>query len=143
MLVFFINLNEDKINNIMAYFRRIFCVDDNSGAQFFKTFKVLRKPRKTKIVIGDKLVGSVQSVLLRKMKRKKKPTKKGIFEVVLVRDRKFIRRGSFFLFSKNSGVVLLIKETYLPLGNRILTPVFLELRLKGFLKILMLAKYIV
>lgn len=127
----------------MVYFRRVFKVDDNSGAQFFKTFRVLKKNPKSFVEVGDVLVGSVKSAVNRKMKRKKRSVKKGVYHAVLVRDKKFIRRESYFLKSQVSGVVILLKESLLPLGNRILFPVFLELRLKGFLKILMLAKFIV
>lgn len=77
------------------------------------------------------------------MKRKKKAVKKGIYQVVLVRVRSIIKRNSYYIKSRRSGIVVLIKDSLLPLGNRILNPVFLELRLKGFLKILMLAKYII
>tara|TARA_B100001989_G_C24368775_1_gene378290 strand:+ start:68 stop:451 length:384 start_codon:yes stop_codon:yes gene_type:complete len=127
----------------MTYFRRVIKVDDNSGADYIRIFKVLKKKPKSDIAVGDKLIGSVQEIFLRKMKRKKKAVKKGIYQVVLVRVRSIIKRNSYYIKSRRSGIVVLIKDSLLPLGNRILNPVFLELRLKGFLKILMLAKYII
>lgn len=127
----------------MNYFRRIIKVDDNSGAELIKIFKVLRKKPKSDLEIGDKLIGTVQNIYLRKMKRKKRAVKKGIYQVVLVRQQKNCKRNNIYLKSRVSGVIILVKDSALPLGNRILVPVFLELRNKGFLKILMLAKYII
>lgn len=127
----------------MVYFDRLFKVDDNSGANLFKSFKVLKRPSNSLAYVGDILVGSVKSVIYRKMKRKKRPLKKGVYYAILVRDLKGIRRNNLIIFSKKAGVVLILKDTLLPIGNRILSSVFLELRLKGFFKILMLAKYII
>ena len=56
----------------MTYFRRVIKVDDNSGADYIRIFKVLKKKPKSDIAVGDKLIGSVQEIFLRKMKRKKK-----------------------------------------------------------------------
>lgn len=109
-------------------------VVDNSGARLVKCLNVLGVGGRRYGKPGDMVVVSVRSV------NPGKSIKKGmVYKGVIVRVKKPILRetGEQVRFDDN-GVVLL-KNDGMPLGSRVLSPVMLELREKGFMKVISLA----
>lgn len=118
--------------------RSILKVADNSGAKVVRCFRVLGGTKRRYAEIGDIVVASVQQVEPRKTVKKK-----DIVRVVIVRQRKPMRRedGSYVKFSENA--VVLIDEKKEPKATRIFGPIPRELKEKGFEKILTMAEEIV
>jgi len=113
------------------------CID-NSGAKIVKVIKVLgnqglRTPGK---------LGNVLVVAVRRYKPNKKVKQGELFKAILVRPLVMYRHGGLKLRVMNAAVVLMNKQ-FMPLGTRILSPVYRELKGKGFLKILAIANVIV
>jgi len=114
-------------------------VSDNSGAIKVKCIKILGSSYCNHTNIGDELVVSVK-----KADYKKKVTKSSVHRSILIRQKTktFRKSGMSISFLKNS-VVLLKKNSFDPIGNRIIGSVLQELRYKKCLKILLLAWNIV
>ena len=74
---------------------------------------------------------------------KSKVEKGKIFQAVIVRTKKELRRpdGSYIRFDDNAAV--LINKENQPVGTRIFGPVARELRNKGFMKIVSLAPEVI
>ncbi len=110
-------------------------VADNSGAREVLVIKVLGGTRRRYANIGDVIVCTV---------KKATPSgnvKKGqVVKAVVVRSKSGVRRqdGSYIKFDENAAVIL--KDDMTPRGTRIFGPVARELRDKGFMKIVSLAK---
>lgn len=110
-------------------------VIDNSGARTVKCLKILGVGGRKYGLIGDLLVVSVRT------KNPLKDMKKGsIHKAVLVRVAKGIKRSGGEVVRCMSNVVVLLKAKDQPLGTRIKGPVFIELRSKGFLRVVSQAK---
>jgi len=118
--------------------RSILKVADNSGAKIVRCFRILGGTKRHYAEIGDVVVASVQEAEPRKAVKKKE-----IVRVVIVRQRKSLRRsdGSYIRFSENA--VVLIDEKKEPKATRIFGPVPRELKEKGFEKIVTMAEEIV
>ena len=109
-------------------------VADNSGAKEVQCVKVYGGSKIRYAGVGDVLVVAVK-VADPKGKIKKGDVKKA----VIVRQNKEVRRedGSYIRFDDNA--VVMIDESYEPVGTRVFGPVARELRAKGFMKIVSLA----
>jgi len=109
-------------------------VADNSGARRVQCIKVLGGSKRRYAGIGDVIKVSVKEAIPRGR------VKKGdVFNAVVVRTRKGVRRpdGSLIRFDGNAAVLL---NTQLqPIGTRIFGPVTRELRSENFMKIISLA----
>ncbi|PIV31960.1 50S ribosomal protein L14 [Candidatus Wolfebacteria bacterium CG02_land_8_20_14_3_00_37_12] len=118
--------------------RSILKMADNSGAKIVRCFRILGGTRRRYAEIGDVVVASVQEAEPRKAVKKK-----DIVRVVIVRQRKSLRRsdGSYIRFSENAAV--LIDEKKEPKATRIFGPIPRELKEKGFEKIVTMAEEIV
>jgi len=118
--------------------RSILKVADNSGAKIVRCFRVLGGTRRRYGQIGDVVVASVQIAEPRKTVKKK-----DIVKVLIVRQRKSMRRsdGSYIRFDENA--VILIDEKREPIATRIFGPLPRELKEKGFEKLLTMAEEIV
>lgn len=109
-------------------------VADNSGAKEVQCIKVLGGSKIRYAAVGDVIIVAV------KVAEPKGKVKKGdVKKAVVVRQAKEIRRtdGSYIRFDDNAVVV--IDDSYEPLGTRVFGPVARELRAKGFMKIVSLA----
>lgn len=107
---------------------------DNSGAKQVMCFKVLGGSKRRYAGIGDVIKVTVKEAIPRGK------VKKGeIYDAVVVRTRKGVRRpdGSLIRFDKNA--VVLLNNQRQPLGTRIFGPVTRELRDVEFMKIVSLA----
>ena len=107
---------------------------DNSGAKTLKCIKVLGGSHRRYATVGDVIKVSVQDAIPRGK------VKKGeVYDAVVVRTRKGVRRndGSLIRFDGNAAVLLSTKLE--PIGTRIFGPVTRELRTVRFMKIISLA----
>ena len=109
-------------------------VADNSGARRVMCIKVLGGSKRRYAGIGDIIKVTVKDAIPRGK------VKKGeVYNAVVVRTAKGVRRadGSTIRFDSNAAV-LLDKQNQ-PIGTRIFGPVARELRAKRFMKIVSLA----
>jgi large subunit ribosomal protein L14 len=107
---------------------------DNSGARTLMCIKVLGGTRRRYATIGDVIKVSVKDAIPRGK------VKKGeVYDAVVVRTAKGVRRpdGSLIRFDGNAAVLLTNKLE--PIGTRIFGPVTRELRNQQFMKIISLA----
>ncbi|MFO1493946.1 MAG: 50S ribosomal protein L14 [Lysobacterales bacterium] len=107
---------------------------DNSGAKELMCIKVLGGSKRRYANIGDVIKVSVRDAIPRGK------VKKGeVYDAVVVRTRKGVRRpdGSLLRFDGNAAVLLNNKLE--PIGTRIFGPVTRELRSERFMKIVSLA----
>lgn len=118
----------------MIQMQSVLLVADNSGAKRVKCIKVLGGSRRRYANIGD-----IIKIAVKDANSKGKVKKGEIYNAIVVRTLKGVRRkdGSLLKFDNNS-VVLLSSSNQL-IGTRIFGPVTRELRYKKFVKIISLA----
>ena len=107
---------------------------DNSGARSVMCIKVLGGSKRRYAGVGDVIKVSIKDAVPRGR------VKKGeVYNAVVVRTRKGVRRpdGSLIRFDGNAAVLLNAKLE--PIGTRIFGPVTRELRTGNFMKIVSLA----
>ncbi len=107
---------------------------DNSGARRIQCIKVLGGSKRRYAGVGDVIKVTVKDAIPRGK------VKKGeIYNAVVVRTRKGVRRkdGSLIRFDGNAAVLLTSRLE--PIGTRIFGPVTRELRTNRFMKIISLA----
>ena len=107
---------------------------DNSGARRIQCIKVLGGSKRRYAAVGDVIKVSVKDAIPRGK------VKKGeIYNAVVVRTRKGVRRkdGSLIRFDGNAAVLLNARME--PICTRIFGPVTRELRTNRFMKIISLA----
>ena len=109
-------------------------VADNTGAKSVLCIKVLGGSKRRYAGIGDIIKVSVKEAIPRG-----KVKKGDVYDAVVVRTRKGVRRadGSLIRFDGNAAVLLNNKQE--PIGTRIFGPVTRELRTEKFMKIVSLA----
>jgi large subunit ribosomal protein L14 len=109
-------------------------VADNSGAKRVQCIKVLGGSHRRYAGIGDVIKVSIKDALPRG-----KVKKGDVYNAVVVRTRKGVRRadGSLIRFDGNAAVLL--NSNLAPIGTRIFGPVTRELRGERFMKIVSLA----
>ncbi|CAK0778283.1 50S ribosomal subunit protein L14 [Gammaproteobacteria bacterium] len=113
-------------------------VADNSGARRLQCIKVLGGSKRRYAGIGDIIKVSVKDAIPRG-----KVKKGDVYNAVVVRVRKGVRRvdGSVVRFDNNSAVLL--NNQMQPIGTRIFGPVTRELRGDKFMKIVSLAPEVI
>jgi len=107
---------------------------DNSGARKLQCIKVLGGSHRRYARIGDVIKVSIKDAIPRGK------VKKGeVYNAVVVRTAKGVRRtdGSLIRFDTNAAVLL--NAQLQPIGTRIFGPVTRELRTEKFMKIISLA----
>ena len=107
---------------------------DNSGARELMCIKVLGGSKRRYASVGDVIKVSIRDAIPRSK------VKKGeVYNAVVVRTAKGVRRadGSSIRFDDNAAVLLNSKLE--PIGTRIFGPVTRELRSERFMKIVSLA----
>jgi len=109
-------------------------VADNSGAKRVQCIKVLGGSHRRYADIGDVIKVTVKDAIPRG-----KVKKGDVFNAVVVRTKKGVRRpdGSVIRFDGNAAVLL--NNQLQPIGTRIFGPVTRELRGERFMKIISLA----
>ena len=109
-------------------------VADNSGARKLMCIRVLGGSKKRYAKVGD-----VIKVTVKEAAPRGKAKKGTVYDAVVVRTAKGIRRsdGSLIRFDNNAAVLL--NANGQPIGTRIFGPVTRELRNEKFMKIVSLA----
>ena len=118
----------------MIQMQSVLSAADNSGARKVQCIKVLGGSKRRYANVGDVIKVSVKDAIPRGK------VKKGeIYNAVVVRTRKGVRRpdGSLIRFDGNAAVLLNARLE--PIGTRIFGPVTRELRTARFMKIISLA----
>lgn len=113
-------------------------VADNSGAKKVKMIMPIGGSTSKIATIGDKIKVTVKEASPDGTARKG-----NVYDAVIVRTKKEIRRkdGTYIRFDENAAV--LIKEDGSPVGTRVFGPVARELRDKNFMKIVSLAPEVI
>jgi large subunit ribosomal protein L14 len=113
-------------------------VADNSGARRVQCIKVLGGSKRRYASIGDVIKVSVKDAAPRGR------VKKGeVYDAVVVRTAKGVRRGDGSLVRFDSNAVVLLTAKLEPIGTRIFGPVTRELRTERFMKIVSLAPEVI
>ncbi len=118
----------------MIQMQTVLDVADNTGARAVMCIKVMGGSKRRYASIGDLIKVSVKEAAPRGR------VKKGeIYDAVVVRTAKGVRRadGSLIRFDRNAAVLLTNKLE--PIGTRIFGPVTRDLRTEQFMKIVSLA----
>ena len=118
----------------MIQMQTVLDVADYTGARAVMCIKVMGGSKRRYASIGDLIKVSVKDAAPRGR------VKKGeIYDAVVVRTAKGVRRsdGSLIRFDRNAAVLLTPKME--PIGTRIFGPVTRELRTEQFMKIVSLA----
>ena len=107
---------------------------DNSGARRLMCIKVLGGSKRRYADIGDVIKVTIKEAIPRG-----KVKKGDVFDAVVVRTKKGVRRpdGSLIRFDGNAAVLL--DKQLNPVGTRIFGPVTRELRSEKFMRIVSLA----
>lgn len=107
---------------------------DNSGARRLMCVKVLGGSKRRYANVGDVIKVSVKEAIARGK------VKKGeVYNAVVVRTRKGVRRADGSLIRFDSNAAVLLNNQLQPIGTRIFGPVTRELRTAEFMKIVSLA----
>ncbi|MGI9265281.1 MAG: 50S ribosomal protein L14 [Gammaproteobacteria bacterium] len=122
----------------MIQMQTVLTAADNSGARRIQCIKVLGGSKRRYAGVGDIIKVSIKDAIPRGK------VKKGeIYDAVVVRTRKGVRRpdGSVIRFDGNAAVLLTPRLE--PIGTRIFGPVTRELRRGNFMKIISLAPEVI
>ncbi len=109
-------------------------VADNSGAKRVQCIKVLGGSHRRYAGIGDVIKVSIKEAIPRG-----KVKKGDVYNAVVVRTRKGVRRGDGSLIRFDGNAAVLLNAQLQPVGTRIFGPVTRELRSEKFMKIISLA----
>lgn len=113
-------------------------VADNSGARKIMCIKVLGGSHRRYAAVGDIIKVSIKEAIPRGR------VKKGeVYNAVVVRTRKGVRRGDGSVIRFDENAAVLLSNQYQPIGTRIFGPVTRELRTEKFMKIISLAPEVI
>ena len=113
-------------------------VADNSGARKVQCIKVLGGSKRRYANIGDVIKVTVKEAAPRGR------VKKGeVYNAVVVRTAKGVRRADGSLVRFDGNAVVLLNSKLEPVGTRIFGPVTRELRTEKFMKIVSLAPEVI
>ena len=112
-------------------------VVDNSGALLVSCIRVLKESKKNVVAIGQSFVGSVKQ---NELKEKKRPILRGdICKALVVLTKSKVSRVGNCYISANASAIVLISTDVMPVGNRITSPIFIEIRCSKYSKIFAIA----
>ena len=113
-------------------------VADNTGARSVMCIKVLGGSKRRYASIGDIIKVSIKDAAPRGR------VKKGeVYDAVVVRTAKGVRRSDGSLVKFDSNAAVLLDPKHEPIGTRIFGPVTRELRSDKFMKIVSLASEVI
>lgn len=102
-------------------------VVDNSGAIFVKCIH-LNRPS-IGAGLGDIVTVVVKKNIIKKNVKKSKEIKKGqVCMALVLRVKRYCKRWGNFYFKCANNSVVLVNKYFLPIGSRIIGPVFREIR---------------
>ena len=105
-------------------------VADNTGARSVMCIKVLGGSRRRYASVGD-----IIKVTIKDAAPRGKVKKGQVYDAVVVRTAKGVRRPDGSLIKFDSNAAVLLNSKYEPIGTRIFGPVTRELRTERFVKI--------
>ena len=118
----------------MIQMQTVLDVADNSGARRVMCIKVLGGSKRRYASVGDIIKVAVKDATPRGR------VKKGdVYNAVVVRVAKGVRRADGALIKFNNNAAVLLNNKLEPMGTRIFGPVTRELRTEKFMKIVSLA----
>jgi len=122
----------------MIQMRTMLVVADNSGAKKVQMILPIGGSTGKTATVGDRIKVTVKEAAPDGAVKKGK-----VYNAVVVRTRKEIRRkdGTYIRFDDNAAV--LVKEDGTPIGTRVFGPVARELREKNYMKIVSLAPEVI
>ena len=118
----------------MIQMQTILDAADNSGARRLMCVKVLGCSKRRYSNVGDVIKVSIKEAIPRG-----KVKKGDVYNAVVVRTRKGVRRGDGSLIRFDGNAAVLLNSQLQPVGTRIFGPVTRELRGLKFMKIVSLA----
>lgn len=118
----------------MIQMQSVLDVADNSGARSVMCIKVLGGSKRRYAGIGDVIKVSIKEATPRG-----KVKKGDVYNAVVVRTAKGVRRPDGSLIRFDGNAVVLLNNQLQPIGTRIFGPVTRELRSENFMKIISLA----
>jgi large subunit ribosomal protein L14 len=122
----------------MIQMQSVLDVADNTGARAVMCIKVLGGSKRRYASIGDVIKVSIRDAAPRGR------VKKGeVYDAVVVRTAKGVRRPDGSLIRFDSNAVVLLTAKLEPIGTRIFGPVTRELRTERFMKIVSLAPEVI
>ncbi len=122
----------------MIQMQSILDVADNTGARAVMCIQVLGGSKRRYASIGDVIKVSIRDAAPRGR------VKKGeVYDAVVVRTAKGVRRPDGSLIRFDSNAVVLLTAKLEPIGTRIFGPVTRELRTERFMKIVSLAPEVI
>ena len=121
-------------NGIMIQIQTELTVADNTGAKRVECIKVLGGSKRRYANVGDVIKVSIKEAIPRG-----KVKKGDVYNAVVVRTRKGVRRGDGSLIRFDGNAAVLLNSQLQPVGTRIFGPVTRELRGLKFMKIVSLA----
>ena len=113
-------------------------VADNTGARNVMCIKVLGGSKRRYASIGD-----VIKVTIKDAAPRGKVKKGEVYDAVVVRTAKGVRRADGSLIKFDGNAAVLLNNKYEPIGTRIFGPVTRELRTERFMKIVSLAPEVI
>lgn len=119
----------------MIQMQTVLEVADNSGARQVKCIKVLGGSKRRYANIADVIKVSIKEAMPRG-----KVSKGEVYNGVIVRTKKGVRRSDGSVIRFDSNAVVLLNAQLQPIGTRIFGPVTRELRTALFMKIVSLAE---
>ena len=118
----------------MIQMQTILDVADNSGARRVMCIKVLGGSKRRYASVGD-----VIKVAIKDADPRGRVKKGDVYNAVVVRTAKGIRRADGALIKFDNNAAVLLNNKLEPMGTRIFGPVTRELRTEQFMKIVSLA----
>ena len=109
-------------------------VADNTGARSVMCIKVLGGSKRRYASVGD-----IIKVTIKDAAPRGKVKKGEVYDAVVVRTAKGVRRADGSLIKFDGNAAVLLNNKYEPIGTRIFGPVTRELRNRGQMKIISLA----
>lgn len=104
-------------------------VADNSGAVFVSCIRLLNSSSRVGAGVGDTITVVVKKSIVKKNVKKSKEIKKGqVCSAIVIRTLKGTKRWGNFFIRSGTNCAALLNKYYLPIGSRILGPVFREIR---------------
>lgn len=123
----------------MIQMQTVLDVADNSGARRVMCIKVLGGSKRRYAGIGDVIKVSVKDAVPPGKGKSSKVKKGEVWNAVVVRTAKGVRRPDGSLIRFDGNAVVLLNAQLQPVGTRIFGPVTRELRGDNFMKIISLA----
>lgn len=122
----------------MIQMQTLLDVADNTGAMKVMCIKVLGGSKRRYASVGDIIKVSIKDAAPRGR------VKKGdVYNAVVVRTAKGVRRNDGSLVKFDNNAVVLLNAKHEPIGTRIFGPVTRELRNERFMKIVSLAPEVI